>query len=139
MGKAFYPISVLIVEDDESCFLLTKRFLERCLGDKVTVLPNGIITSRDKAIEWIKAVQPNLIILDNNFSPLKDDGVFIAHWVSDNYPEIKIIMNTGDSETDLRDIMPACVCYFANKEHKQIAYGINEIFSLNTGKQQSVV
>lgn len=87
-----YPIRILIVEDDDACFLLHKKVIEQ-ENDMVII---GHAKDKVTAFQLASDLKPDIMLLDINLTDKEDQyGIDVAIELSISMPEIKIIMLSG--------------------------------------------
>jgi two-component system CitB family response regulator len=89
------PIEVLIVEDDIRIAEIHRRFTEKIDGFKVI----GTATNGEQAMEWLEAIQPQLVLLDVYLPDMK--GVELVKFIRAQFQHVDIIMITAAAEVEI--------------------------------------
>lgn len=89
-------MNTLILEDHYGIRAAYKDVLEHALrnGDEVTY---DFALSYDEFVEKFSQINPDIVWLDHRI-PGKLKGSDVAHWVTDNHPETKIIRMSSFKE-----------------------------------------
>lgn len=90
-------VRVLLVDDHDMVRMALKVYLETCEHIDVVGEANG----GQKALELVRRLQPNLVLLDLIMPVM--NGVETAQAIREQYPMIKILMLTSTVEVDLID------------------------------------
>ena len=116
------PIDILLVEDDPSDVLLTKRSLKEVkLHNSLSVVKDGV-----EALQYLRgegefsgASRPDLILLDLNM-PRMDGRELLQNLKSDaNLSQIPVvILTTSDAEKDITDAYQLQASCFVTKPVK---------------------
>ena len=96
-------IKVMIIEDDEECFLVEKRIIEQH-QDMVVV---GLIKEKSDVIALTEKWKPDVALVDIHLSSKEEQyGIEIAIQLSMTFPNLKIIIVSGIlSEDSVRSTM----------------------------------
>lgn len=87
-NKKMQPKKILIIEDEGDICLLLNIIL------KNNELDLDHVNTIAKAKEYLKEEKPSVILLDNKLPDGR--GLDFISYIRENYPEIKIVMITGD-------------------------------------------
>jgi DNA-binding NarL/FixJ family response regulator len=138
VSSASTTIRVMIVEDDEECFLVEKSSIEN-EADMVIV---GYAKDKESALTMANELKPDIVLCDINLS-LKDDqfGVDVAIQLSFSLPNTKIIMLSGIiNEDTVRSTMGIGVAcnYLLKSDPGKIPEAIRDAYN-NTPKIEGTV
>ncbi|HET6794780.1 MAG TPA: response regulator [Acidimicrobiales bacterium] len=100
----FEPISVLIVDDDET----VGRLLARCCdGPDFKVI--DVVADRASALAAVADHAPDVVLIDQRLG--RDSGVAVAGELLARAPSAKVIVITGDPHPDLERAAAAAGCW----------------------------
>ncbi|WP_036944802.1 response regulator transcription factor [Pseudobacteroides cellulosolvens] len=121
-------IKVLLVEDDYSWQSAMSRFLSR----EEDILLSGMVKTKHEAIDFIKSIAVDVVLMDINLSENNLDGIEAAKEISD-ISNTKIIMLTSLKRDDIIiDSFTAGAMNFVYKEDYQALPDIIRNISKNT-------
>ena len=91
-------VTILMVDDDGAVLDAARIFLKREFGNVITE------KNPQRIPEYLRTSDPDVILLDMNYSPGKNDGHEGLYWISrihESDPEIMIIPVTAYGETEI--------------------------------------
>lgn len=132
-------IKVMIIEDDEECFLAEKRIIEQH-QDMVVV---GLIKEKSDVIALTEKWKPDVALVDIHLSSKEEQyGIEIAIQLSMAFPNLKIIIVSGIlSEDSVRSTMGigAACNYILKNNMNQLPQVIRDAYYGNVQIDSDVI
>jgi DNA-binding NarL/FixJ family response regulator len=132
-------VRILIVEDDDLCFLLNKTVIEKENDLKIV----GHAKTKESAIQLASELKPDVILLDINLTNKEDQyGIDVAIELSISMTEVKIIMLSGLLNKDtVRSTMGLGVAsnYLLKTDPEKLPNAIREVVKGKPQLEGSVI
>lgn len=85
-------IRVMVVEDDDACFLVHKEIMQNEADIEIV----GHAKNKETALQLASELKPDVILIDINLTKKEDQyGIDVAIQLSISMPELKIMMLSG--------------------------------------------
>lgn len=123
------PIRVVILEDDQACFLFEKHVIDQH-GDIEIV---GHAETKEMALQMAMELKPDVFLADINLNNKEDQtGIDVAIELSMSMPDLKIIMLSGLLDEDtIRSTMGLGVAcnYLVKSSPEKIPQAIRDAYN----------